>query len=32
LTNLYEAVEGCLSFEVAEPIPGSKGRVVEIVV
>ena len=32
LTNLYEAVEGCLSVDVAEPTPGGKERVVEIAV
>ena len=32
LTNLYEAVEGCLSVDVAEPKPGGKERVLEIAV
>jgi len=32
LTNLYEAVEGCLSVDVAEPRPGGKERVLEIAV
>jgi predicted RNase H-like HicB family nuclease len=32
LTNLYEAVEGCLSVDVAEPTPSGKERVVEIAV
>jgi len=32
LKNLYEAVEGCLSVEVAEPHPGGKQRVLEIAV
>jgi predicted RNase H-like HicB family nuclease len=32
LKNLYEAVEGCLSVDVAEPKPGNGDRVLEIVV
>jgi predicted RNase H-like HicB family nuclease len=32
LTDLYEAVEGCLSVDVAEPTPGGKERVLEIAV
>ena len=32
LKNLYEAVEGCLSVDVAVPPAGSGGRVVEIAV
>jgi len=32
LTNLYEAVEGCLSVDVPEPKPGGKERVLEITV
>lgn len=32
LTNLYEAVEGCLSVDIAEPKPGGKERVLEIAV
>jgi predicted RNase H-like HicB family nuclease len=32
LTNLYEAVEGCLSVDIAEPSPGGKERIVEIAV
>ena len=32
LKNLYEAVEGCLSVDIAEPKSGDKQRVVEIAV
>jgi predicted RNase H-like HicB family nuclease len=32
LKNLYEAVEGCLSVDVDEPNPDSKGRVLEIAI
>lgn len=32
LQNLYEAVEGCLGVEVAEPLPDSNARVLEIAV
>jgi predicted RNase H-like HicB family nuclease len=32
LTNLYEAVEGCLSVDVPEPEPGERTRVLEIAV
>jgi predicted RNase H-like HicB family nuclease len=32
LANLSEAVEGCLSVDVAEPTPGGKERVLEIAV
>jgi len=32
LKNLYEAVEGCLSVDVAEPKPGDKERVLEIAI
>jgi len=32
LRNLYEAVEGCLSIDIAEPTPGGKERVLEIAV
>lgn len=32
LQNLYEAVEGCLAVEVAEPLPDSNARVLEIAV
>ena len=32
LQNLYEAVEGCLSVDVATPKPGGKERVMEIAV
>lgn len=32
LQNLYEAVEGCLSVDVAEPQPGGKERILEIAV
>lgn len=31
MKNLEEAIEGCLSVEVAPPKPGAKQRVVEIV-
>ena len=32
LRNLHEAIEGCLSVDVAEPKPGDKGRILEIAV
>jgi predicted RNase H-like HicB family nuclease len=32
LKNLYEAVEGCLSVDIAEPKPGGKERVLEIAI
>jgi predicted RNase H-like HicB family nuclease len=32
LKNLYEAVEGCLSVDIAEPRPGGKERILEIAV
>jgi predicted RNase H-like HicB family nuclease len=32
LQNLYEAVEGCLSVDVAEPKAGGKERVLEIAI
>ena len=32
LSNLYEAVEGCLSVDVEEPEPDSGARVLEIAV
>jgi predicted RNase H-like HicB family nuclease len=32
LTNLYEAVEGCLSVEISAPTPDSKARIMEIAV
>ena len=32
LKNLYEAVEGCLSVDIAEPTPGVKDRVMEIAI
>ncbi len=32
LTNLYEAIEGCLSVDIAEPKAGGKERVLEIAV
>ena len=32
LVNLQEAIEGCLSVDVAEPRPGGKERVLEIAV
>ncbi|MGB9369622.1 MAG: type II toxin-antitoxin system HicB family antitoxin [Xanthobacteraceae bacterium] len=30
--NLHEAIEGCLSVDVAEPKPGGKQRILEIAV
>ena len=32
LVNLQEAIEGCLSVDVAEPRPGGKERILEIAV
>ncbi len=32
LKNLNEAIEGCLSVDVAEPKPGGKERILEIAV
>jgi predicted RNase H-like HicB family nuclease len=32
LQNLYEAIEGCLSVDVAEPSAGGKERILEIAV
>jgi len=32
LRNLREAIEGCLSVDVAEPQPGGKERILEIAV
>jgi predicted RNase H-like HicB family nuclease len=32
LTNLYEAIEGCLSVDIAEPKSDGKERVLEIAV
>ena len=32
LKNIQEAVEGCLSIDVAEPEPGGKERVLEIAI
>jgi len=32
LQNLYEAVEGCLSVDVAEPKKGEKDKIVEIAI
>ena len=32
LQNLYEAVEGCLSVDVAKPEADGKGRVLEIAI
>ena len=32
LTNLYEAVEGCLSVDVGEVQPTEKSRIIEIAV
>jgi len=30
ITNLHEAIEGCLAVDVSEPRPGGKERVLEI--
>ena len=30
MANLHEAIEGCLSVDVAEPRPGGKERVLDI--
>lgn len=30
MANLHEAIEGCLSVDVAEPRPGGKERILEI--
>ena len=32
LRNLHEAIEGCLSVDIAEPRPGGKQRILEIAV
>jgi predicted RNase H-like HicB family nuclease len=32
LTNLYEAVEGCLAVDISQPAPDSKARIMEIAV
>lgn len=32
LANIHEAIEGCLSVDIAEPKKGSGGRVLEIAV
>ena len=32
LTNLYEAVEGCLSVDIDTPKSGDKSRIIEIAV
>jgi predicted RNase H-like HicB family nuclease len=32
MRNLHEAIEGCLSVDVAEPKPGGKQRILEIAV
>lgn len=32
LQNLHEAIEGCLSVEIAEPKPDDKRRILEIAV
>ena len=32
MQNLHEAIEGCLSVDVAEPKPGGKQRILEIAV
>lgn len=32
MANLREAIEGCLSVDVAEPAPGGKERILEIAV
>jgi predicted RNase H-like HicB family nuclease len=30
ITNLHEAIEGCLAVDISEPRPGGKERVLEI--
>ena len=32
IANLHEAIEGCLSVDVVEPVPGGKDRILEIAV
>ena len=32
MSNLHEAIEGCLSVDIAEPKPGGKQRILEIAV
>jgi predicted RNase H-like HicB family nuclease len=32
MLNLHEAIEGCLSVDVAEPKPGGKAHILEIAV
>ncbi len=32
ISNLHEAIEGCLSSALPEPLPGSRDRVLEIAV
>ncbi|HEX2256615.1 MAG TPA: type II toxin-antitoxin system HicB family antitoxin [Afifellaceae bacterium] len=32
MANLREAIEGCLSVDIAEPAPGGKERILEIAV
>jgi predicted RNase H-like HicB family nuclease len=32
MRNLHEAIEGCLSVDIAEPQPGGKERILEIAV
>jgi len=32
LRNMHEAIEGCLSVDVAEPQPGGKERILEIAI
>lgn len=32
MLNLHEAIEGCLSVDIAEPTPGGKQRILEIAV
>jgi predicted RNase H-like HicB family nuclease len=32
LRNLHEAIEGCLSVDVAKPQPGGKERILEIAI
>jgi predicted RNase H-like HicB family nuclease len=32
LSNLHEAIEGCLSVDVAEPKPGGKEHILEIAI
>jgi predicted RNase H-like HicB family nuclease len=32
IANLHEAIEGCLSVDIAEPKPGGRERILEIAV